>query len=118
MENQEESQRGRGLNLEDREYYGKIGHKKKDYWNRKKNGDIPDGDKEENVVSNKSEEDALLLSLESVDDSLVLDSSALFHATPHRGYFINYVQGDFGHVYLGDNEPCQSVRKGKVKIKL
>ena len=58
------------------------------------------------MVSKKSEEDALLLSLESVDDSWVLDSGASFHVTPHRGYFIDYVQGDFGLVYLGDNELC------------
>ena len=68
------------------------------------------------MVSNKYEEDALLLSLESIDDSRVLDSGASFYGTPHRGYFIDYVQGDFGLVYLGDNEPCQIVRKGKVKI--
>ena len=73
---------------------------------------------EENVISKKSKEDALLLSLESVDDSWVLDFGASFHATPHRGYFIDYVQGDFGLIYLGANEPCQIVEKGKVKIKL
>ena len=40
-------------------YCEKPGHKKKDCWNQKKNeGDKPDGDKEENVVSNKSNEDA------------------------------------------------------------
>ena len=39
-------------------------HKKKDFWTRKKNeGEKKDGNKEENVVSNKSEEDAFLLSL-------------------------------------------------------
>ena len=70
------------------------------------------------MVSNKSKEDTLLLSLESVDDSWVLNYGAPFHGTPHRGYFIDYVQGDFGLVYLGDNEPCQIVEKGKVKIKL
>ena len=87
-------------------YCGKPGHKKKDCWNRKKNEiDKPDGDKEANVISNKSNEDAFLLSLESVDDSWVLNSSASFHATPHRGYFIDYVQGDFGLIYLVDNEP-------------
>ena len=58
------------------------------------------------MLSKKSNEDALLLSLESVDDSWVLDSGASFHAIPHIGYFIDYVQGDFGLVYLGDNEPC------------
>ena len=58
------------------------------------------------MVSKKYDEDALLLSLESVDDSWVLDSGASFYATPHRGYFIDYVQGDFGLVYLGDNKLC------------
>ena len=44
--------------------------KKKYSWNQKKNeGDKLDGDKETNVVSKKFDEDALLLSLESVDDS-------------------------------------------------
>ena len=57
------------------------------------------------MVSNKSDEDALLLSLESVDDSWVLVSGASFHGAPHRDYFIYYVQGDFGLVYLRDNEP-------------
>ena len=65
------------------------------------------------MVSKKSDEDPLLLSLESVDDSRVLDSGASFHATPHRGYFIDYVQEDFGLVYLGDNEPCQIVGNEK-----
>ena len=37
-------------------------------------------------------------------------------STPHTGCFIDYVKGDFGIVYLGDNEPCQ--KKGKIKIKL
>ena len=60
---------------------------------------------EENVLSNKSEEDALLFSLESVDDSWALYFGASFYATHHKGYFIDYVQGDFGVVFLGDNEP-------------
>ena len=73
-------------------YYGKLRHKKKDCWNGKKNeGDKLDGDKEANIVSKKFEEAALLLSLVSVDDSWFLDSGASFHATPHRGYFIDYV---------------------------
>ena len=57
------------------------------------------------MVSNKYEEDAFLLLLKSVYDSWVLDSGASFYATPHRGCFIDYIQGDFGLVYLGDNEP-------------
>ena len=70
------------------------------------------------MLSKKSNEDALLLSLESVDDSWVLDTGASFHDKPHRGYFIDYVHRDFGLVYLGDNEPCQIVGKGKIKIKM
>ena len=34
------------------------------------------------------------------------------------GLFHDYVQGDFGHVLLGDDEPCKIVGKGKVRIKL
>ena len=65
------------------------------------------------MVSKKSKEDTFLLSLESADNSWVLDSSASFHATPHSGYFIDYVQRDFGLVYLGTNEPYQIFWKGK-----
>ena len=70
------------------------------------------------MVSNKFEENAFLLSLENVDDSWILDRGASFHSTPHRIYFFDYVQGDLGLVYLGDNELCQIVGKGKIKIKL
>jgi hypothetical protein len=70
------------------------------------------------VVSNKSNEDSLILSLDNADDSWVSDSWASFHATPHRSYFIDYVQGDFGLVYFRDNEHCQIVGKGRIKIKL
>ena len=73
-------------------YCGKPRHKKKYCWTQKNNeGEKQDGNKETNVVSNKSKEDALFLSLESVDDSWVLDSGASLHATPHRVYFIDYV---------------------------
>jgi hypothetical protein len=59
----------------------------------------------------------LILSLDNITKYWVLDLGASFHATPHRKYFQNYVQGDFGQVYLADDEPCQIVGMGKVKIK-
>ena len=63
-------------------YFEKLGHKKKDCWTWKNNeGEKKDGKKEANVVSNKFEEDSFLLSLEIINDSLVLDSRASFHAT-------------------------------------
>jgi hypothetical protein len=60
---------------------------------------------------------SLVLSLYNTSYSWVVDSGSSFHATPHRKYFEDYVQGDFGQVYLGDDEPCQIVGMGKVKIK-
>ena len=63
-------------------------------------------------------QDALILSLDNVAESWVVDSGASFHATPHRNYFQDYVQGDFGQVYLGDDKPCKIVGKGNVKMKL
>ena len=87
--------------LRDFWYYGKLGHKKK-YCQNQKNNEVDklEGNNNENVVSNKSEEDTLLLSLESVDNLWGLDSGASFHATPHRGYFNDYVQRNFGLIYL------------------
>ena len=53
-------------------YCGKPRHKKKYCWTQNKNeGDKPNGGKEANVVSKNSKEDALLLSLEIVDDSWI-----------------------------------------------
>ena len=36
----------------------------------------------------------------------------------HRKFFHDYVLGDFGHVLLGDDEPCKIVGTCKVHIKL
>jgi len=63
-------------------------------------------------------QDALILSLYNIFESWVVDSWALFHATPNRKYFKDYVQGEFEQVYFGDDEPCKIVGMGKVKIKL
>jgi hypothetical protein len=62
-------------------------------------------------------QDALILSVDNSSDSLVVDSTDSFHATPHRKHFLDYFQGDFGQVHLGDDAPCKIVGIGKVKIK-
>jgi hypothetical protein len=62
-------------------------------------------------------QDALILSLDNITESWVVYSWDSFHATPHRKYFVDYVQGDFGQVHLGDDAPCKIVGMGKVKIK-
>ena len=61
---------------------------------------------------------ALILALDNTSDYWVVDLGASCHATPHRKFFHDYVQGDFGHVLLGDGEPCKIVGKSKVRIKL
>jgi hypothetical protein len=40
-------------------------------------------------------QDALILSVDNISESWVVDSRASFHATPHRKHFLDYVQGDF-----------------------
>jgi hypothetical protein len=62
-------------------------------------------------------QDALILSIDNIYESWVVDLWALFHATPHRKHSLDYVQGDFGQVHLGDDAPCKIVGMGKVKIK-
>jgi hypothetical protein len=62
-------------------------------------------------------QDALILSVDNISESWVVDSRASFHDTPHRKHFLDYVQGDFGQVRLGDDAPCKIVGMGKVKIK-
>jgi hypothetical protein len=62
-------------------------------------------------------QDALILSIDNISMSWVVDSRDSFHAKTHRKHFLDYVQGDFGQVHLGDDAPCKNVRMGKVKIK-
>ena len=62
-------------------------------------------------------QDALILALDNTSDYWVVHLEAC-QATPQREYFHDCVPGDFGHVLLGDDEPCKIVGMGKVKIKL
>ena len=63
-------------------------------------------------------QDDLIIELDNTSDYWVVDSGDSCHATPQRKFFHDYFQGDFGHVLLGDDEPCKIVGKGKVRIKL
>jgi predicted nucleic acid-binding protein len=72
-------------------------------------------------VSNESgsENEALIMCCDSKDDSLwILDSGASFHATSNREYFLNYENGNFGKVYLGDDESCDIIGRGDVQISM
>ena len=59
-------------------------------------------------------QDALILSLDNITNSQVVDLGDSFHSASHRKYFQDYVQGDFGQVHLGDDKPCNIAGKGKV----
>ena len=61
---------------------------------------------------------ALILALYNTSDYQVVYLGASCHATLHRELFHDYVPGDFGHVLLGNDEPCKIVGMGKVPIKL
>jgi hypothetical protein len=98
--------------------YGKKGHLKKYYRSPKKQGDGQGEKNQEANVASDVLQDALILSLDNIINSWVLDSGYSFHATPHRKHFQDYVQGDFGQVCLGNDEPCKIIRMGKVQIKL
>ena len=73
---------------------------------------------EANVTSTSKGDDALICSLESKEDSWVLDSRASFHATSQKELFERYVPENLGKVYFGDDQPYAIVGKGVVKIKL
>ncbi|KAK4481406.1 hypothetical protein RD792_012296 [Penstemon davidsonii] len=94
---------------------GKVGHYKNQCKSAPKNQTTKI---EANVASTSTQDDVLICSLESKEESWVLDSGASFHATSQKRLFGEYVSGNLGKVYLGDDQPCDIVGKGTVKIKL
>ena len=91
-------------------YCGKIGHMKRACQKKKKDEKEGDGnDKnshEENVVDEILQDALILFTLDKNCDYWVMDSGASFHATSHREYFCEYIQGNYGQVFLGDDHPC------------
>ncbi|BBG97486.1 hypothetical protein Prudu_006629 [Prunus dulcis] len=94
---------------------GKIGHYKNQCKSASKDHEAK---AEANVTSTSGGDDALICSLESNEESWVLDSGASFHATSQKQFFERYVPGNLGKVYLGNDQPCAIIGKGVVKIKL
>ena len=90
---------------------GKAGHFKRHCENPKKNDDDAAG----NAVTDEVH-DALLFAIDNPFDDWVLDSEASFHTTPHQEIIQNYVEGDFGKVYLSNGEALDAVGMGDVRI--
>jgi ATP-binding cassette subfamily B (MDR/TAP) protein 1 len=90
-----------------------MGH----YSSECKSGKKDDGNSNANCVSEEAD-NCLICAFESKMESWVLDSGASFHATSHMDLFENYISGNFGKVYLGDDQACDITGKGDVKIQL
>ena len=104
-------------------HYGKEGHVKKDCWNKKGNeGESSNNNKrtnnQEENITGEIMQYALIICYDKNGDYWVLDSGASFHATPHKNYFSNYTQGDFGQVLLGNAHPCKIVGIGNITMEL
>jgi hypothetical protein len=95
----------------------KKAHLKKDCRAPKKQRDGQQEKNHEANVTGDLLQDALILSIDNISESQIVDSRDSFHATPYMKHFLDYVQGDFGQVHLGDDAPCKIVGMGKVKIK-
>ena len=54
-----------------------------------------------------------MLSVNSPIESWILDSGASFHSTSCKESLQNYVAGNFGKVYLADDEPLNIEGKGR-----
>ena len=61
--------------------------------------------------------DALILSVDSSIESLILDSGASFHSFPNKELFQNFKSGNFEKVYLVDNKDLKIEEKWDVCIK-
>jgi hypothetical protein len=96
---------------------GKKGHLKKDCRAQEKQRDGQQEKNQEANVTGDMLQDALILSIDNISESWVVDLGAPFHATTDRKHFLDYVKGDFGQVHLGDEAPCKIVGMRKVKIK-
>ena len=63
-----------------------------------------------------SEDDALILSMESSVDSWVMDSGASFHAMDNGETMVNLKEGDFGKVRLANDEMLQVTGMGDIDL--
>jgi hypothetical protein len=93
---------------------GKTGHYKNQCKAPKKEAESDST----NVVEDDGAQEVLILSVDSPLDSWVLDLGASFDTTAIREVLENYVNGDFGKVYLADGTTLDVVGIGNVQIRI
>lgn len=47
-----------------------------------------------------------------------VDFGVSFYCTAHKEWFNDYVQGDFGHITIGNRQECKITSKGTIQLKL
>ncbi|KAE8692812.1 hypothetical protein F3Y22_tig00110830pilonHSYRG00040 [Hibiscus syriacus] len=101
-----------------------VRHMKRDYPKLKKKTDEmrDDSSKSANVVEddnfNCSECDMLSISTTQLMDAWIFDSGCCYHIMPNREWFSTYRSVNSGYVYLGDDQCCNIVDIGDVRIKM
>lgn len=73
-------------------------------------------DSESNTIYDKEESVLIISTSGTTSDSWMLDSDVSLHCTPCTRAFMNYQEGQFGRVYLGDNKECDIIGKGDVLL--
>ena len=75
------------------------------------------GSAKESVNVAEDTGDALILSVNSLVESWILDYGASYHYTSHYEIMENYINGDFGKVYLVDDGTMKIMRKDDIQVK-
>ena len=77
---------------------------------RKHNHELEDDD--DSINSAKDIGDALILSVNNLTESWILDSGASFHSSPNKELFRNFKSGNIEKAYLADNKDLKMKEKG------
>ena len=96
---------------------GEKGHFRTNCTKSKKKQNQKFGDDNDSVNSVEDIGDALILSVNSLVESWILDSGASFHSSPSKELFQNVKSGNLRKVYLTDNKALAIEGKGDVYIK-
>lgn len=111
-------------------YCKKPGHIKKNCFRfkreqRKNNSQKDEEDKNTAATISKGDDDAVTLicatsechHVDNSDSTWLVDSGASYHCVPRRDYFMNYQEGDFGSVKMGNKSSANIVGVGDILVK-